>query len=165
MKARTVAWVAWLVWAVLAGLAILLQALSREGISAGALGVLPLGSFMTVGAVVVSRQPRNTVGWLCCVAGLLGTLGGLAEEYARYALGPQGGALPGGLVMAWLTLWVGALWVGLVFTLLLLLVSHWPAPVAALASGRLGQRSQRDGRLRRPRADPRTDGTDARPAA
>jgi hypothetical protein len=130
MKARTVAWVAWLVWAVLAGLAILLQALSREGISAGALGVLPLGSFMTVGAVVVSRQPRNTVGWLCCVAGLLGTLGGVAEEYARYALGPQGGALPGGLVMAWLTLWVGALWVGLAFTLLLLLfpTGRLPSP-------------------------------------
>jgi hypothetical protein len=130
MKARTVAWVAWLAWAVLAGLAILLQALSREGISAAALGVLPLGSFMTVGAVVVSRQPRNTVGWLCCVAGLLGTLGGFAEEYARYALVPQGGALPGGLVMAWLTLWVGALWVGLAFTLLLLLfpTGRLPSP-------------------------------------
>jgi hypothetical protein len=122
--------VAWLAWAVLAGLAILLQALSREGISAAALGVLPLGSFMTVGAVVVSRQPRNTVGWLCCVAGLLGTLGGFAEEYARYALVPQGGALPGGLVMAWLTLWVGALWVGLAFTLLLLLfpTGRLPSP-------------------------------------
>jgi hypothetical protein len=130
MKARTVAWVAWLAWAVLAGLAILLQALSREGISAAALGVLPLGSFMTVGAVVVSRQPRNTVGWLCCVAGLLGTLGGFAEEYARYALVPQGGALPGELVMAWLTLWVGALWVGLAFTLLLLLfpTGRLPSP-------------------------------------
>jgi hypothetical protein len=130
MKARTVAWVAWLAWAVLAGLAILLQALSREGISAAALGVLPLGSFMTVGAVVVSRQPRNTVGWLCCVAGLLGTLGGFAEEYARYALMPQGGALPGGLVMAWLTLWVGAFWVGLAFTVLLLLfpTGRLPSP-------------------------------------
>jgi hypothetical protein len=130
MKARTVAWLAWLAWAVLAGLAILLQALSREGISAAALGVLPLGSFMTVGAVVVSRQPRNTVGWLCCVAGLLGTLGGFAEEYARYALVPQGGALPGELVMAWLTLWVGALWVGLAFTLLLLLfpTGRLPSP-------------------------------------
>jgi hypothetical protein len=76
---------------------------------------------VTVGAVVVSRQPRNTIGWLCCVVGLLGTLGGFAEEYARYVLGPRHGSLPGGLVMAWLTLWVGVLWVGLAFTLLLLL--------------------------------------------
>jgi hypothetical protein len=130
LKTRTVAWVAWCVWAILAGLAVLLQALSREGISAAALGVLPLGGFMTVGAVVVSRQPRNTVGWLCCVAGLMGTVGGFAEEYARYALGSQPGSLPGGLVMGWLTLWVGAFWVGLVFTLLLLLfpTGRLPSP-------------------------------------
>jgi hypothetical protein len=121
MTARVVAWVAWGAWAILAGLAILLQVVSRGGISAAAWGLLPLGSFMTVGAVVVSRQPRNTVGWLCCVAGFVGTVGGFAEEYARYAFGPQRGSLPGGLVTAWLTLWVGALWVGLVFTLLLLL--------------------------------------------
>jgi hypothetical protein len=120
MRARTVAWVAWCVWAILAGLAILLRALTTEGFP-GAWGVLPLGGFVTVGAVVVSRQPHNTIRWLCCVAGLLGTLGGFAEEYARYVLGPRHGSLPGGLVMAWLTLWVGALWVGLAFTLLLLL--------------------------------------------
>jgi hypothetical protein len=71
--------------------------------------------------VVVSRQPRNTIGWLCCIVGLLGTLGGFAEEYARYVLGPRHGSLPGGVVMTWLTLWVGPLWVGLAFTLLLLL--------------------------------------------
>jgi hypothetical protein len=120
MRARTIAWTAWCAWAILAGLAILLQALTTGGFPT-AWGILPLGGFMTVGAVVVSRQPRNTVGWLCCVAGLLGTLGGFAEEYAGYVLGPLHGSLPGGLVMAWLTLWVGALWVGLTFTLLLLL--------------------------------------------
>jgi hypothetical protein len=131
MTARMTAWVAWGAWAILAGLAILLQVVSRGGISTAAWGVLPLGGFMTVGAVVVSRQPRNTVGWLCCVAGFVGTVGGFAEEYARYALGSQQpGSLPGGLVTAWLTLWVGALWVGLVFTLLLLLfpTGRLPSP-------------------------------------
>jgi hypothetical protein len=146
MTARMTAWVAWGAWAILAGLAILLQVVSRGGISAAAWGVLPLGGFMTVGAVVVSRQPRNTVGWLCCVAGFVGTVGGFAEEYARYALGSQAGSLPGGLVTAWLPLWVGALWVGLVFTLLLLLfpTGRLPSPrwrpvawasVASVAAG------------------------------
>jgi hypothetical protein len=69
---------------------------------------------MTVGAVVVSRQPGNRIGWLCCAAGLLGVLAAFSGEYASYALGPRGGSVPGGLAMAWLNAWVGTLWVGLV---------------------------------------------------
>jgi hypothetical protein len=69
---------------------------------------------MTVGALVVSRQPRNRIGWLCCAAGLLGVLAAFSAEYASYALGPRGGSLPGGLAMAWLNAWVGTFWVGLV---------------------------------------------------
>jgi hypothetical protein len=120
MTPRIAAWVAWCAWATLAALATLLHALSAGGVPVN-VGVLPLGSFMTVGAIVVSRQPRNTVGWLCCAAGLLGVLGGFATEYAGYAAGSQRALLPGGLAMAWLTLWVGFLWVGLAFTFLPLL--------------------------------------------
>jgi hypothetical protein len=69
---------------------------------------------MTVGAVVVSRQPGNRIGWLCCAAGLLGVLAAFSGEYASYALGPRGGSVPGGLAMAWLNAWVGTHWVGLV---------------------------------------------------
>jgi hypothetical protein len=59
-----------------------------------------MGPFMTVGAIVISRQPHNTIGRLCCAIGLLGILGAvLAGEYARYALGPRG-SLPGGVAMA-----------------------------------------------------------------
>jgi hypothetical protein len=90
VKPRTVAWVAWSAWALLAGLAILLQTSTTEGSSADWFAVLGLGSFMTVGAVVVARQPRNRMGWLCCAAGLLGVLAAFSYEYARYALGPQG---------------------------------------------------------------------------
>ena len=122
MKPRTVAWVAWSAGALLAGLAVLLQTPTTDGYSAPWLSAaLGLGSFMTVGAVIVSRQPRNRIGWLCCAAGLLGGLAGFSAEYARYALGPQGGSLPGGPAMAWLNGWVGIFWTGMVLSFLLLL--------------------------------------------
>jgi len=122
VKPRTVAWVVWSAWALLAGLAILLQTPTAEGYSTPWVpAALGLGSFMTVGAVIVSRQPHNRIGWLCCAAGLLGVLAAFSGEYARYALGPHGGSLPGGLAMAWLNGWVGTLWAGLVLSFLLLL--------------------------------------------
>ena len=114
MKARTFAWVAWSAWALLAGLTILIQTPTTEGSIAWVPAALGLGSFMTVGAVVVARQPANRMGWLCCAAGLLGGLAAFSAEYAGDALGPQGASLPGGLAMAWLNAWVGTFWVGLV---------------------------------------------------
>jgi hypothetical protein len=70
---RVAAWVAWSTWALLAGLTILVQTPTNEGSSvAWVPAALGLGSFTTVGAVVISRQPHNRVGWLCCAAGLLG---------------------------------------------------------------------------------------------
>jgi hypothetical protein len=133
VNARTlawVAWVAWAAWAVLAGLALLLQLQTSEGFPAAWAPALTLGTFMTVGTVIVSRQPHNTIGWLCCVAGLAGGLAGFSGEYARYALGPQGDWLPGGLAMAWLNGWVGTFWAGLVPSLLLLLfpTGRLPSP-------------------------------------
>jgi hypothetical protein len=95
-----VARVAWLAWALLAGLAVLLDTLTTEGFGEAWVAILIMGPFMTVGAIVISRQPHNTIGRLCCAIGLLGILGAvLAGEYARYALGPRG-SLPGGVAMA-----------------------------------------------------------------
>jgi hypothetical protein len=122
VKPRTVAWVAWSAWALLAGLTILLQTRTAESYSFDWLpAALDLGSFVTVGAVVVSRQPHNRIGWLCCAAGLLGIITAFSGEYARYAFGPHGGPLPGGLAMAWLNAWIGTFWAALVLSLLLLL--------------------------------------------
>jgi hypothetical protein len=121
VKPRTVAWVAWSAWALLAGLTILLQTPTTKGSVAWVPAALAQASFMTVGAVVVSRQSHNRVGWLCCAAGLLGGLAAFSGEYARYALGPRGASLPGGLAMAWLNAWVGSFWAGLVLSFVLLL--------------------------------------------
>jgi hypothetical protein len=122
VKPHIIAWVAWSAWALLVGLAILLQTPTTEGYSTPWLpAALAQGSFMTVGAVLVSRQPHNRIGWLCCAAGLLGGFAAFSAEYARYALGPHGGSLPGGLTMAWLNAWVGTFWAGLVLSFLLLL--------------------------------------------
>jgi hypothetical protein len=55
-----------------------------------------LGAFATVGAVVVARQPRNAVGWVCLGVGLIGSWNGFAANYAEVALVVRPGSLPGG---------------------------------------------------------------------
>ena len=91
------AWATWLAWALLAGLAILLETQTTEGVGEAWVAIFIMGPFTTVGAIVVFRQPHNTIGWLCCAIGLLGGLAAVfAPEYARYALGPQRGRCPAG---------------------------------------------------------------------
>jgi hypothetical protein len=119
--ATRVAWAAWLAWALLAGLAILLDTQTTEGSAEAWVAILIMGPFTTVGAIVGSRQPHNTIGWLCCTIGLLGILGAVfAQEYVNYALGSQGW-LPGGVTMAWLNSWSSSLWAALTLTFLPLL--------------------------------------------
>jgi hypothetical protein len=66
---------------------------------------LAYGIYPTVGAVIVARQPRNRIGWLCCAIGLLIGPAAFAQEYAWYTLVHRPGALPGGLAMGWLGSW------------------------------------------------------------
>lgn len=80
----------WLIWSLLVLVAALLVlavvpfTLANDALAATkkaelvASVVAPL-AFVVVGAVVVSRRPGNTVGWLCCAVGLgqsLATFGG-----------------------------------------------------------------------------------------
>jgi signal transduction histidine kinase len=62
-------------------------------------------SFGFVGALVASRQPRNLTGWLFLFVALAIALGGIADEYAVYALLTHRGSLPGGVWAVWLTSW------------------------------------------------------------
>jgi hypothetical protein len=74
-----------------------------------------------VGAVVVSRQPTNPIGWILCLVGFSFALGALASEYGEYAVGVRGGSLPGGRVALWFGSWHWLPGVILPATLLLLL--------------------------------------------
>jgi hypothetical protein len=62
--------------------------------------------FPVVGAIIVSRHPRNALGWLFCLMGLSSGLSGVALEYATYALMVRPG-LPGAVTAAWLDSWIG----------------------------------------------------------
>ena len=46
--------------------------------------------FVTVGAVVAARRPRNPIGWLMCGVGLISAVQMVAEEYAVYATARSG---------------------------------------------------------------------------
>ena len=78
-------------------------------------------SFVTVGALVASRRPRNAVGWTFCALGLFGTLTTASEGYAVYALATRPGSLPGGEGMAWLSGLLGGPITFAMFALVLLL--------------------------------------------
>ena len=65
--------------------------------------------FPAVGALIVSRHPRNLLGWLFCLIGLSSGLSGLALGYATHALVVRPGSLPGGATAAWLDTLFGTL--------------------------------------------------------
>lgn len=59
-----------------------------------------------VGALIVSRQPRNAPGWLFCLIGLSSGASGVALEYATYGLVARPDTLPGAVTAAWLDTWI-----------------------------------------------------------
>ncbi len=64
---------------------------------AGGLSLLAASvAFAVVGALVAARLPRNPIGWIFCVTGLIIGLGELAYLYADRALFVSSGSLPGG---------------------------------------------------------------------
>ena len=51
-------------------------------------------SVAAVGALVASRQPKNTIGWIFCAIGLITTSSVASAQYAIYALVSSPGSLP-----------------------------------------------------------------------
>jgi hypothetical protein len=74
---RAAAWLAWFLWALCVGfvvLAVLLDfytAPTRHDPTFAVLVGIPLLVYPTIGAFVVSRRPRNAVGWILCGMGLV----------------------------------------------------------------------------------------------
>src|SRR5215203_5346584 len=68
-------------------------------------GVLSLVN-PTIGALIVSRLPRNPIGWILCGVGLLYQIRHFTLAYADYALATNLG-LPWGEYLAWFSTWIG----------------------------------------------------------
>ncbi len=145
--ARISAPLAWSVWALSVACAALgllflylnghfANVLEEEGVDAVAAIAFP-----TVGAIIASRRPQNPIGWIFCLVGLSLGVAIFAAEYAVYALVTEPGALPAGVLAAWLGTWVWTPGVVLGPTLLLLLFPHGRLPsrrwrlVAWISSG------------------------------
>lgn len=91
------------------------------GTVSNTLGFVPFLAFPIVGALIASRYPHNSIGWICLADGILWMLMVLSEDYSAYGLA-RPGSVPfpvtiNALLYAWM--WVPA--VGLLGTYLLLL--------------------------------------------
>jgi hypothetical protein len=75
----------------------------------------------TVGALILSRQPRSRVGGLFCAFGMGAGLTAAAGQYTRYALLLDPTPVPGALVVGWVNRWLWLLGMVLPACLLLLL--------------------------------------------
>jgi hypothetical protein len=152
ISTRAPALLAWLLWALSVALAVLAVLLdfytppvpARHGPNYEALAGVPLLVYPTIGAFLVSHRPKNPVGWILCGMGIIFEIGAFAGAYADYALFARLGSVPGGILMLWLTEWVGLLVFPSAVLLVLLfphgrLLAHgWRAVVwAALAGGAL----------------------------
>ena len=67
-------------------------------------GILSL-AYPTVGALIVSRLPKNPIGWIFCAMGLLSAVRPFTVAYADYAL-LKNPAFPGGVYVAWFSSWI-----------------------------------------------------------
>jgi hypothetical protein len=86
-------------------------------------GFLTLGflAFPAVGAIIVSRQNGNPIGWIFCAVGVLIGIWFFGGQYAVYALVTAAGSLPGGVAAAWLAGPAGEAGWGLITTFVPLL--------------------------------------------
>lgn len=74
--------------------------------------VLVAAVYPLVGTLIVTRQPRNTVGWLLIGIGLVNSLVAIANPWAPIALDLEPGALPGGTPMGQLMAWLAdGIWI------------------------------------------------------
>jgi hypothetical protein len=135
-NSRAAAWLAWSLVAlsvallVVGGLASSRAAIStvpdlqfggETDDSSAVLDLVTLLPFSVVGAIIASRHPRNTIGWLFCGVGVTIGLNSFAGDYTEFWLASGFGMSSLGETAAWFSSW---LWVLLIFvpTSLLLLL-------------------------------------------
>jgi hypothetical protein len=92
-------------------------------------GTLLAVGYSTVGAVVASRRPGNSIGWVLCSIGLSWGAAHFTSEYATYALLAAPGSLPAAEAAAWIYSWLWVPGLGLIVFLALLFPSgRLPSP-------------------------------------
>ena len=79
--------------------------LFEGGIGEHATLLLAFGGYLVVGLVLVSKLPRNPLGWVMTAIGVLTSIGTFTKPYAEYALAPPGHPLPGAVLAAWFESW------------------------------------------------------------
>ena len=84
------------------------------------LAALAVAVYAGAGGLVVSRVPRNAIGWLLCLIGLSLATSMLTELYALYGLATTPGVVPGARLAGWISRMFTALTVTLLFFLVLL---------------------------------------------
>ena len=87
--------------------------------------VLPV-VFGVVGALIVGRQPRNTIGWLLMVIALGWSGGGVPTSYLPYALAESPEPSVAILVTVWFVGWSWWLLIGPLLLILLLFPTGRP---------------------------------------
>jgi hypothetical protein len=93
------------------------------------LNTIAFGLFPFIGAVIITRQPRNPVPWIGIAVGLIFVLNDLLGQYSTYALLIHPNTLPFGGFAAWVTAWLWALIIFLAVPFILLIPNgHLPSP-------------------------------------
>jgi hypothetical protein len=143
MSRRTAAWLAWslvvLSVAFVAGGVALAQTMRSPALELpyGSAGdadnaILTLATVLTfsvVGAIVASRHPHNTIGWIFCTMGLVTGLDHLARGYAEFWLASGWGPRSLGETAAWFATWAWIVQtIALTFLLLLFPNGRLPSP-------------------------------------
>ena len=82
--------------------------------------------FPVVGAIIVSRLRRNTIGWVLCGIGAAISVAMFSAEYAQWALVTRDGAGPFGSFFTWLSTWVHFIAIACLLLLLIVFPSGEP---------------------------------------
>jgi len=93
----------------------------ETGDSSVVANLLTLLPFSVVGAIIASRHPRNTIGWLFCSVGVTIGLNSFAGDYAEFWLASGFGMSGLGETAAWFSSWLWIVLALLPTSLLLLL--------------------------------------------
>ncbi len=136
MRPRAAAWVAWALWTLcvtLATLAVVLDVHNpqvRSHLKFVVFAGVPLLVYPTIGAFIVSRRPKNAVGWILCGMGFVFEVLAFAGAYANYSRFAHPGSLPGEKIMLALNTWTVGPSLMLPTVLLVLLFPDGKLPTA-----------------------------------